>query len=86
MMRQELPLVIAHALDEREWQVVAGDWHREGGGRLIGFIEELGGVYEVEIVDQPARRQFFSTFKDAIECFDRFERERNGHGVQAGAA
>lgn len=83
-MREERPSVIAQPLDEHEWQVIAGDWHREGGGRVLGFIEELGGTYEVEIVDQPALCQFFDTFKEAVDCFALLEQVRGRDPVREG--
>lgn len=68
-MNVERPLLIAEPVAEREWRVVSGIWDRAGGAQVLGFIEELGGVYEVEIVDQPELSQFFDTFKEAVDCF-----------------
>lgn len=69
MMNTQRPLLIAEPLAEREWQVIAGAWERLGGGRVLGFIEELGGVYEIKIVNHPELSQFFNTFKEAVDCF-----------------
>ncbi|MEO7349435.1 MAG: hypothetical protein ABIW32_06230 [Terrimesophilobacter sp.] len=69
MMKTERPLLIAEPLAERKWQVIAGAWDRPSGGRVLGFINELGGVYEVAIINQPELSQFFNTFKEAVDYF-----------------
>ena len=74
MLKNIRPSVIAQPLAEREWQVIAGQWRTTHGGRVIGFIEELGGTYEVEILERPELCQFFGTFKEAIEYFEYIER------------
>ena len=87
MLKNVRPSVIAQPLAARKWQVIAGAWDLSQGGRLVGFIEELGGTYEVEILDRPALSQFFETFKEAIDFFERVELDSDGHGTfQASAA
>lgn len=87
MMNVERPLVIAEPVAEREWQVVAGAFDRVGGSRVLGFIEELGGVYEAEVIDRPDHSQFFNTFKDAVDCFSDLGAElRVPEARRAGAA
>lgn len=66
--------VVAQPTAEREWQVLGGEWDRPGGDRVIGFIEELGGTYEVKVIDEPALRQYFELFKDAMEYFESLQR------------
>lgn len=77
MTQEARPSVIAQPLAEREWQVVAGEWQRSNGGRIVGFIEELGGTYEVEVLRDSSLCQFFGTFKEAMDYFDLLE-----HGPQ----
>ena len=87
MMKAERPLLIAEPLAEREWQVIAGAWDRIGGGCVLGFIEELGGVYEVKIINQPDLSQFFDTFKEAVDCFSNLNQASAAcDPLQAGAA
>ncbi len=81
MMRGVHPSVIAQPLAEREWQVVTGDWDSSQGGRTLGFIEELGGTYEVEVLHDSELCQFFGTFKEAMDYFDSLERGLQGPDV-----
>lgn len=78
MLKESHPSVLAQPLADREWQVVAGDWDQPHGGRVVGFIEELGGTYEVDVVDHPSLRQFFDTFKDAMEFFEHLAGDTGG--------
>lgn len=71
--RENRPAVVAQPLAEREWQVLGGDWYGTGAVRVIGFIEELGGTYELDVVEEPALRRFCGSFKDAMEYFEALE-------------
>lgn len=79
--------LIAQPIHDREWQVIAGDWDSVLGVRTVGFIEELGGTYEVDVLEQPELCQFFDTFKAAMDYFGRLEHHRDDWGMlHAGAA
>ncbi len=86
MLRRDRQSVIAQPLAEGKWQVVAGDWDRPRGERVIGFILELGGTYEVDVVGQPSLRQFFNTFKDAMEYIHMLEGGSGERGAMAAGA
>lgn len=73
MLKNFRPSVIAQPLAEREWQVIAGELRSAHGGRVIGFIEELGGTYEVESLERPELSRFFDSFKGAIDFFEHLE-------------
>lgn len=87
MMEQAKPSVLAQPLAEREWQVVAGDSRSGSGAKIVGFIEELGGTYEVDVVNQPELSKFFDTFKGAMDHFAQLEQSpKNRDAMQPGAA
>ncbi len=55
---------------EHDWEVRGGNWERDGEGSVIGFIAELGGVYEVENLTEPRTRSYCGSFKEAMACFE----------------
>lgn len=81
MLKNIRPSVIAQPLAEREWQVIAGELRSAHGGRVIGFIEELGGTYEVEFLERPELSRFFDSFKAAIDFFEMLEQGQSDNEV-----
>ncbi len=80
MLKENYPSLIARPLTEHEWQVVAGGGKNSGGIRIVGFIEELGGTYEVGVYERPELCQYFETFKEAMDFFDDVEHGAPEHG------
>lgn len=65
--------ILAHPLGEGSWRVCAGG-NYDSDGATVGYIEELGGTYEVRVLEAPTNASFVETFKQAMECFSTRER------------
>lgn len=63
------PRVFAEPLGEHEWRVCRNDAGVSLLDPTLGYIEELGGTYEVRVLAAPTQRQFVPTFKEAMDCF-----------------
>lgn len=69
-MDRNRPANVAAPTNERDWEVRGGNWDRVGGGHLIGYIAEVGGVYEVEKLTGVRVHEYCATFKEAMERFE----------------
>lgn len=67
------PRVFAEPQGEHGWRVCRNDAGVSLLDPTIGYIDELGGTYEVRVIGGPTERQFVPTFKDAMDCFERLE-------------
>ena len=67
------PRVFAEPQGEHGWRVCRNDAGVSLLDATIGYIDELGGTYEVRVIGGPTERQFVPTFKDAMDCFERLE-------------
>lgn len=65
--------ILAHPLGGGSWRVSFGASH-DSEGATIGYIEELGGTYEVRGIETPTVATYVETFKHAMECFHAQER------------
>lgn len=60
--------VLAQPLGGGSWRVRATNSH-DADGTTIGYIDELGGTYEVRALGVPKVASYVETFKQAIEFF-----------------
>jgi len=70
-MTDTRPEIVAQPTAEHDWEVRSGDW--DGGnseGNVIGFIAEVGGIYEVESLTGTRAHEYCASFKEAMECFE----------------
>lgn len=61
------PTIIAQPLEEHTWRVWSMDSDDADLDRTVGYIEELGGTYEVRMLLGTTR--YVPDFKSAMECF-----------------
>lgn len=64
------PRIFAEPLGEHGWRVCRNDAGASLLDPTIGFIDELGGTYEVRVLSAPDERQYVPTFKEAMDCFE----------------
>ena len=69
-MQQLRPEIIAQPTADHDWEVRGGCWERDGEGHIMGFIAEIGGVYEVESLTGSRTREYCASFKEAMAWFE----------------
>lgn len=60
--------VLAQPLGGGTWRVCVSNLHY-ADGTTIGYIDELGGTYEVRALSVPSVSTYVDTFKQAMELF-----------------
>lgn len=60
--------IFAQPLGGGTWRVCATSSHNDDG-ETVGYIDELGGTYEVQVLSTPTIASYVDTFKQAMEFF-----------------
>lgn len=61
--------IFAEPLGENAWRVRTHELDGALPGPTIGFIDELGGTYEVRVLAEPSERHCVETFTAAMDRF-----------------
>ena len=64
--------ILAQPLGGGTWRVCATSAQSEGETTL-GYIDELGGTYEVRVLESPTIASYVDSFKQAMEFFTTHE-------------
>ena len=64
--------ILAQPLGGGTWRVCATSAHSDDES-TVGYIDELGGTYEVRVLASPTIATYVDSFKQAMECFTSHE-------------
>ena len=56
------------AISEREWRVSDPTKVERDGLALLGFVELVGTTYEVTVLGEPRRRQYFGSLEESVSA------------------
>jgi hypothetical protein len=61
--------ILATRLSDTEWRISDTTKHENDGRCVLGFVQQLGKVFEITRLDSPLQRNYVGSLQDALDCF-----------------
>jgi hypothetical protein len=70
-VRQAPTALMALPMSTREWRVSHPTRVGDAMPSLVGFVRDIGGVFETTTIGRPLFRAYFASLDEAVASFDR---------------